>query len=36
MDKFYQDFQIDRDSFVSLLENPIDVSTKIKFVDCDI
>jgi ATP-dependent DNA helicase PIF1 len=36
MDKFYQDVQIDMDSVTALPENPTDVSTRLKFVDCDI
>ena len=36
IDKFYQDVQIDMNLVVSLPENPTDVSTKLKFVDCDI
>jgi predicted Fe-S protein YdhL (DUF1289 family) len=36
MDKFYQDVQIDMNSVASLPENPTDVSTRLKFVDCDI
>jgi hypothetical protein len=36
MDKYYKDVQIDMDSLDSLPERPIDVSSRLKFVDCDI
>ena len=36
MENFYQDVQIDMDSVTALPENPTDVSTRLKFVDCDI
>ena len=36
MDKYYRDVQIDMDSLASLPERPTDVSSRLKFVDCDI
>ena len=36
MDKYYRDVQIDMDSLDALSERPTYVSSRLKFVDCDI
>jgi hypothetical protein len=36
MDKYYRDVQIDMNSLDSLSKRPTDVSSRLKFVDCDI